>query len=115
MAIATTSLRNTLASAYATAATHAALYSTAPSGGAAGTELSGGSPAYARKAISWSAPTNGVITATVVFDVPSGATVAGTGVHSAITAGNFLDGTSLTSQAFASQGTYTVNLTYTQT
>jgi hypothetical protein len=113
--IQTSTQKNTLASAYATAATHAALYSTAP-GGSPGTELSGGSPAYARKATSWSAPSAGVIsTGPHTFDVPSGATVAGAGVHTALTAGTYLDGGSLTSQAFASQGTYALTLTYTQT
>lgn len=114
MAIQTNTQKNTLATAYGTAATHAALYSTVPAG-SAGTELSGGSPAYARKAISWGAPANGVITANVTFDVPSGVTVAGAGVHTAITAGTYLDGGSVTSQPFASQGTYTLTLTYTQT
>jgi hypothetical protein len=114
MPIQTATQKNNLATAYGNAATHAALYTTAP-GGSAGTEPSGGSPAYARKAISWSAPSNGVITATVVFDVPSGATIVGAGVHTAITAGTYLDGGSVTSQAFSSQGTYTLTLTYTQT
>jgi hypothetical protein len=114
MAIQTNTQKNTLATAYGTAATHAALYSTTP-GGSAGTELSGGSPAYARKALSWGAASGGVITATVTFDVPSGATVAGAGVHDALTSGNYLDGAGVTSQAFSSQGTYTLTLTYTQT
>lgn len=114
MTIQTTTQKNTLATAYGTAATHAALYTTAP-GGSAGTEVNGGSPAYARKAITWSAPSAGVITATVTFDVPSGTTVVGAGVHTALTAGTYLDGGSVTSQAFASQGTYTLTLTYTQT
>ena len=113
MAIQTSTQRNNLATAYGTAATHAALYTTAP-GATAGTEVTGGSPAYARKAISWGAPSNGVITATVTFDVPSGTTVVGAGVHTALTAGTYLDGGSVTSQAFASQGTYQLTLTYTQ-
>ncbi len=115
MAIQTATQKNTLASAYGTAATHAALYSTVP-GGSAGTELTGGSPAYARKALTWGSPTAGVISATAVtFDVASGSTVAGAGVHTAITAGTYLDGASLTSQAFSSQGTYQLTITYTQT
>jgi hypothetical protein len=114
VAIQTTTQKNTLATSYGTAATHAALYTTAP-GGTAGTEVTGGAPAYARKAISWGAASNGVITATVTFDVPTGTTVVGAGVHTAITAGTYLDGASVTSQAFASQGTYQLTLTYTQT
>ncbi|MFC5268460.1 hypothetical protein ACFPJ1_40680 [Kribbella qitaiheensis] len=117
MTIQTATQKNRLATAYGAAgggATHAALYTTAP-GGTAGTEPSGGSPAYARKAITWGSPTNGVMTATVTFDVPTGTTIVGAGVHDAITAGNYLDGAAVTSQAFASQGTYALTLTYTQT
>jgi hypothetical protein len=115
MAIQTATQKNNLATAYGAAATHAALYSTVP-GASAGTELTGGSPAYARRALSWGSATNGVITATpAAFDVASGSTVAGAGVHTAITAGTYLDGGSVPSQAFASQGTYTLTLTYTQT
>jgi hypothetical protein len=114
MTIQTATQKNTLATAYGTAATHAALYTTVP-GGSAGTEVTGGSPAYARKAISWGAASGGVITATVTFDVPASTTIAGAGVHTAITAGTYLDGAAVTSQAFASQGTYALTLTYTQT
>jgi hypothetical protein len=112
--IQTTAKKNTLASAYATDSPFGALYSTVP-GAAAGTELTGGTPAYARKALTWSAPANGVITATATFDVASGSTVAGAGIHSAVTAGTYTDGTGVTSQTFASQGTYALTLTYTQT
>lgn len=114
MAIQTTTQKNNLATAYGTNATYAALYTTAP-GASQGTEVTGGSPAYARKSISWGAASGGVITGTVTFDVPSGTTVVGAGVHTAITAGTYLDGASVTSQAFASQGTYQLTLTYTQT
>lgn len=113
MAIQTATQKNTLATAYGGAALYAALYSTAGSG-TAGTELTGGSPAYARKSLSWGAASGGVITATATFDVPSGATVAGAGVHTAVTAGTYLDGGSLTSQSFASQGTYVLTLTFTE-
>jgi hypothetical protein len=114
MAIQTTAMKNVLATEYGATALYAALYTTAP-GATAGTEVTGGSPAYARKSITWGAPSNGVITATVTFDVPSGTTVVGAGVHSAVTAGTYYDGASVTSQAFASQGTYQLTLTYTQT
>ena len=74
--------------------------------------MTGGSPAYARKSLSWSG-TN-PITATATFDVPTGTTVVGAGVHTAVTAGTYLDGVTVTSQAFASQGTYAVTFTFTQ-
>lgn len=114
MAVNGLNMRNALATAYGTNAPFAALYTTAP-GASAGTEVTGGSPAYARKAASWGAPSASVVTATIpTFDVPSGATVVGAGFHSAVTAGNYMDGGTVTSQAFASQGTYTLTATYTQ-
>lgn len=112
-----TTLRSTIANNYAAATPYAALYSTAP-GAAAGTELTGGSPAYARIATAWTTATGtaGVVsTGPHTFNVASGSTVAGAGLHSAVTAGNYLDGGSLTSQGFSSQGTYALTLSYTQT
>jgi len=113
MAIQTVGEKNSLATKYGTDAPYAALYTTAP-GATAGTEVTGGSPAYARKAITWGSPSGGVITGTVTFDVPAGTTVVGAGLHSAVTAGTYLDGAAVTSQAFASQGTYTITFSYTQ-
>ena len=113
MTIQTAGQKNTRATAYGNAATHAAVYTTAP-GATAGTEPTGGSPAYARKALSWSAPSNGVITATVTFDIPAGTTVVGAGVHTALTGGTYLDGGAVPSQNFAPQGTYQLTLTYSQ-
>jgi hypothetical protein len=113
MAIQTTTEKNALATKYGTDAAYGAIYTTAP-GASAGTEPSGGSPAYARKALSWGAASGGVVTATATFDVPAGTTIVGVGVHTALTAGTYLDGASVTSQAFASQGTYAVTFTYTQ-
>jgi hypothetical protein len=114
MALDGPNMRTALATAFGANAPYMALYSTVPSG-AAGTELTGGAPAYARKALTWGTAAASVITATaVVFDVPSGATVAGGGFHTAVTAGNYQTGFSVTSQTFASQGTYTVTPTYTQ-
>lgn len=110
-----TGLRNTLSDAYKAAATFADLYSTSGAT-AAGTAISGGAPAYASKAVTWGTSSNGVVSTTSpsVFDIPSGATVAGFGVKTGA-GGTYLDGGALTSQAFASQGTYSLSLTYTQT
>ena len=126
MAIKTDTQKNTLATAYANAATHGALYTTAP-GATAGTEPTGGSPAYARKPIAWNAAgavgplgagtqpaTPGVIYGQATFDVPTGTTIVGTGVHTALTGGTYLDGGTVTSQPFSSQGTYIEQFTYTQ-
>lgn len=114
MSIQTSQGKENLAVAYGTNATFGAVYTSAP-GGSAGTEPSGGSPAYARKALTWAAGSvDGIVTATAVFDIPTGTTIVGVGVHTAVTAGTYLDGLSVTSQAFASQGTLTVNFTFTE-
>lgn len=113
MAVQTVTMRNALATAYGTNAAFGALYTTAP-GATAGTEVTGGTPAYARKALTWGAAASSAVTVTATFDVPSGTTVVGAGVHTAVTAGTYLDGSTVTSQAFASQGTYAVTFTYTQ-
>lgn len=109
MAVQTATMKTALAQAYANAALYGALYTTAP-GTAAGTEVSGGS--YARPSLSW-AVSNGVATATATFNVPAGTTVVGAGVHSAATAGTYLDGGSVTSQTFATAGTYQTTFTFT--
>lgn len=114
MAIQAVSTKNALATEYSTLATHGAIYTTAP-GTAAGTEPSGGTTPYARKPLTWSAPVDGVITADpVVFDVPAGTTIVGVGVHSALTAGNYIDGKTEASVTFDTQDTLTVTFTYTQ-
>lgn len=114
MSIQTVAMRNLLANAYAAAAVAGAAYTTAP-GGSAGTEPSGGSPAYARKTIPWGTASASVVTGTVTIDIPSGATIVGVGVHSALTTGTYYDGVTTTSQPYASQGTLAVTYTYTQT
>jgi len=113
MAIASTYGKNSLAAKYATEALYGAVYTTAP-GASAGTEPSGGTPAYARKALTWSAPSAGVITASAVFDIPAGTTIVGTGTHTAATGGSYVDGKTETSVVFSSQDTVTVTFTYTQ-
>lgn len=122
MAVNTLAMRNALVSAYAAQATHSALYSTAPTAGpsgAPGTELTGGSPAYARVPLSWAAVANSASSASATHNVASGSTVAGAGVHNGLTGTaapdtTYRDGGTVPSQAFASQGTYQVTDTYTQ-
>lgn len=57
--------------------------------GQSGTEVTGGSPAYARKAITWNAGASRAkdIVAAVTFDIPAGTTVRNIGLWSASTAG----------------------------
>jgi hypothetical protein len=71
-------------------ATHLSLHSAYNSTGT--NELTGGSPAYARKAATWNAASGRTkaLSAGVTFDVASGSTVAFIGMWDAATSGNFL-------------------------
>src|SRR5215213_8099713 len=71
-------------------ATHGSLHSAYSSTGA--NELTGGSPAYARKAATWAAASgrSKATSASMVFDVPAAAVVRWVGIWDAVTAGNFL-------------------------
>ena len=110
-----TALKNSRVAAYIAACTHAALFSITTTGTAAGTELTGGTPAYARKPTSWSTPANGATSLTpVTFDVASGSTVAGGGFFNALTGGVYQDGGPLASQPFSSQGTYQLSATFSE-
>lgn len=83
---------------------------TANPGDSGANEVTGGSPAYARKAIVHGAASAGAATATTLptFDVPAGVTVTHVGYWDAVTAGNFLGSDDVTPEAFAGQGTYTL-------
>jgi hypothetical protein len=74
------------------------------------TELTGGSPAYARKAVTWADGADGVMSpnADLDFDVPASTTVGGWRGYSASTAGTDYGGEDLTQEAFAGQGEYTL-------
>lgn len=75
------------------------------------TELTGGSPAYARKAPSFGATSNGDASATLVFDVPAGATVNTVGFYTASSGGSPVHTEPITAESYGGQGTYTLNLT----
>jgi len=116
-AIAVTAQRNALATYYGTQAPNGAIFTADPgTTGTATGEVTGGSPAYARKAINWGAVSNGVITGTATFDVPAGVTVTHAAVCVSATAGtaDIRDRITITSQAFATQGTLAVTFSYTQ-
>lgn len=117
MAIAVLAQRNAMATAYGAAAPYGSIFTADPgtSGSVTG-EVTGGSPAYNRKAISWGAASASAISGAPVFDVPAGTTVTHAGVCVSVTPGtaDLRDKVAVTSQAFASQGTYTVTYTYTQ-
>jgi len=98
----TVGYRNSIATSGGALITHIGLVN------ASGTELSGGTPAYARKAITWGAAALGIIrpSADLTFDIPAGVTVAGWRGYSAATAGTDYGGEALTNEAFAGQGQY---------
>lgn len=77
----------------------------------AGGEVTGGSPAYARQAVSWGAAAGGVvaITGTETFDVAAGETVDRVILRTALTGGTDEGYAPVTSETFGGQGTYTVN------
>lgn len=79
-----------------------------PSGGS---EVTGGAPAYARKAITWNPASGSSMSASnqPTFDVPGGpTTVAYVGFFSAVTSGTYFGMADVTDETFNSQGTYTI-------
>jgi hypothetical protein len=83
---------------------------TADPGTTGASEVSGGSPAYARKAITWNAAAAGSLdnNANPIFDIPAATTVTHAGLWSAITAGTFYGGMDIADETFTLQGTYTL-------
>lgn len=94
--------RDAIANHGVTLITHIGLTNTA------GTELSGGTPAYARKAVTWTAASSGTVrpTANLLFDIPAAGEVGGWRGYSALTAGTNYGGATLTQETFAAQGQY---------
>jgi hypothetical protein len=75
-------------------------------------EISGGSPAYARKAIAFGAAALALIddsTNGAVFDVPAAAQVDYVGMHTASTSGTLMFCGPVTQEVFGAQGTYTLS------
>jgi hypothetical protein len=92
-----------------TNAVYVSLHTADSSSGAS--EVTGGSPAYARKAITWTSPASSAMSnsAQIVFDVPTGTTIRFIGYWSAATGGTFYGNRALdANQTYTSQGTYTL-------
>jgi hypothetical protein len=102
-----TTAKNTMLDSLSIA--YASLHSADP-GNSGANELSGGSPAYARKAISVGASSSGQRTASTqpVLDVPAGTTVAFVGYWSAVSGGTFLGSFDVPNEVYSVQGTYTI-------
>jgi hypothetical protein len=71
-------------------------------------EITGGDPAYARKAVTWGDASGGIVrpTGDLTFDIPSGATVDGWRGFTADSGGTNYGGAALTAEDFAGQGQY---------
>ena len=90
--------------------THISLHTGDP-GTTGADEVTGGS--YARQSVTWAAASGGVKSnsAQLVFQVPSGTTITHVGGWDASTSGNFRGGGPLAqSQAFATSGSYTIEV-----
>lgn len=101
--------KNLMLDALAAVAVYASCH-TADPGTNGANEVTGGSPAYARKSITWNAAATGALddSNAPVFDIPAGTTVAFVGLWSALTNGTFYGSFDVTNEAFAAQGTYTL-------
>lgn len=101
--------KNAMLDALAGLAVFASLHTGDP-GTTGANEVSGGSPAYARKAITWNAAAAGALdnNANPVFDVPGSTTVSYVGLWSAASGGTFYGHFDVTDEVFAGQGTYTL-------
>jgi hypothetical protein len=101
--------KNLMLDALAAVAVFASLHTADP--GTTGTsEVTGGTPAYIRKAITWNAADVGALDDSnqPAFDVPAGTTVAFVGLWSAESGGTFYGSFDVTNEVFVSQGTYTL-------
>lgn len=95
---------------FGTTAVFVSLHTADPATAGTG-EVTGGTPAYARKSISWAAAATGSKSnnTSIIFDVPAATTINHLGYWSAVTAGTFYGSRVLdTAQTFATQGTYTI-------
>src|SRR4051812_24596405 len=103
--------RHVMLNALAAVGVYVSLHTGDP-GTTGASEVSGGTPAYARKAVTWNAASGGSIddSNTQVFDVPGSTTVSHFGLWSAASAGTFYGGGALSSgETYVSQGVYTLD------
>ena len=100
--------KNLMLDALAAVAVFVSLHTGDPSTTGAN-EVTGGTPAYARKAITWNAAASGSLDSSNApeFDVPV-CTVVYVGFFSASASGTFYGSDEVTNEAFAAQGTYTL-------
>lgn len=89
--------------------TFASLHTASPGGTGANEQSLTGSPAYARKSITWNTAAAGNLDSSnaPVFDLPA-TTITHVGFWSAVTAGINYGDADITDEVFAAQGTYTL-------
>jgi hypothetical protein len=114
MAIAVTTTKNALATAYAGLGAYVSLHTASPAATGAN-EATGGSPAYARKQTTWGTAAGSTISGSeVTFDVGAG-TYTHWGLWTAATGGTFIDGGALSaSVTLSAQGQVKAPISYTQ-
>jgi len=103
--------KNSMLDHLGTEAVFASLHTSDPGDtGTAEHSTSGGSPVYARKAITWGTAGGGALAhgGAPVFDVPAGRTVLYVGMWSLVTGGVFYGAALVTQEDFGAQGTYTL-------
>ncbi len=103
--------KNLMLTALGAVAGFASLHTADP--GTTGTsEVTGGTPAYARKAVTWDTAATHVLSAKATFpafDVPAATTISYLGYWSLATGGTFYGGFALSSpETYGGQGTYAV-------
>ncbi len=97
--------------AIAAVAIYASCHTAAP-GTTGVNEVTGGTPTYARKGVTWAAASGGSVAMNgtlPVFNIPPGTTVAYIGLWSALTVGTFYGYFDNTDEVFAGQGTLTIS------
>jgi hypothetical protein len=105
-----TTARNIGVDAIAALGLRWALHTGDPGGAnSASNEVTGGSPAYARKAVAWNAASSGTATQNgdVVLDVPAGTTVSWVSLWNTAGTVRYLK-KDVTDEVFGAQGTYTI-------
>lgn len=101
--------KNLMLDSFGATVDYVSLHTDAVGGGSAA-EVTGGSPAYARKLITWNTAASANLdnANTSVFDVPSGTTIRRVGFFDAVTAGAYFGDADITDETFGAQGTYTL-------
>ena len=107
--------RENQAAAFAARATHALLQTTAANT-SFGTEVTGGTPAYARKPLTWApGAVDGTVTASATFDLPANVAPLSAAYATALTGGTFVDAANIAVTAVNIQSTLVLNFTHNVT